>query len=197
MTNPQPQGFLAAPTTGEGPGVLVLHAWWGLNDTIRAFCDRLAAEGFVVFAPDLYHGKVVDTIPDAEAAVKALESSEGGFQQAQADVAAGAMFLSEQSNGRGLAVIGFSMGVPYALGLASAAPRWRSAAASTGTRPFSRSITPAATAGRSSAVVARAISLRSSFSRLRVCRSRTRPALSMASAATRQTAAIMSISSGA
>lgn len=122
MSTTQPDGYLATPPAGSGDPVLVLHPWWGLNATIRAFCDRLAAEGFVAFAPDLYHGKVVDTIPDAEAAVKALESSEGGFQQAQADVAAGAMFLSEQSNGRGLAVIGFSMGVPYALGLASAAP---------------------------------------------------------------------------
>ena len=122
MSTTQPDGYLATPPAGSGDPVLVLHPWWGLNATIRAFCDRLAAEGFVAFAPDLYHGKVVDTIPDAEAAVKALERSEGGFQQAQADVAAGAMFLSEQSNGRGLAVIGFSMGVPYALGLASAAP---------------------------------------------------------------------------
>lgn len=31
MTHPQPQGFFAVPPTGTGPGVLVLHAWWGLN----------------------------------------------------------------------------------------------------------------------------------------------------------------------
>ena len=42
MTNSQPDGFLAVPSTGKGPGVLVLHAWWGLNDTIKAFCNRLA-----------------------------------------------------------------------------------------------------------------------------------------------------------
>ena len=122
MSTTQPDGYLATPPAGNGDPVLVLHPWWGLNATIRDFCDRLAAEGYVAFAPDLYHGKVVDTIPDAEAAVKALESSEGGFQQAQADVASGAMFLSEQAAGRGLAVIAFSMGVPYALGLASAVP---------------------------------------------------------------------------
>ena len=34
MTISQPQGFLAVPSRGKGPGVLVLHAWWGLNDTI-------------------------------------------------------------------------------------------------------------------------------------------------------------------
>ena len=66
MTHPQPQGFLAVPPTAKGPGVLVLHAWWGLNDTIKAFCTRLAEAGFVAFAPDLYHGQVADTIADAE-----------------------------------------------------------------------------------------------------------------------------------
>ena len=42
MPNTQPDGHLALPPTGTGPGVLVLHAWWGLNDTLRAFCNRLA-----------------------------------------------------------------------------------------------------------------------------------------------------------
>ncbi|MCQ3978624.1 MAG: hypothetical protein DPW09_34820, partial [Anaerolineae bacterium] len=39
------QGYLVMPEHGEGPGVLVLHAWWGLNDTIRAVCARLAEAG--------------------------------------------------------------------------------------------------------------------------------------------------------
>jgi dienelactone hydrolase len=42
MTHPQPQGFLAVPSAGKGPGVLVLHAWWGLNDAKKAVCARLA-----------------------------------------------------------------------------------------------------------------------------------------------------------
>jgi dienelactone hydrolase len=72
MTHSQPQGFLAVPPTGKGSGVLVLHAWWGLNDTMRAFCTRLAEAGFVAFAPDLYHGKVTDTIAGAETLSDAL-----------------------------------------------------------------------------------------------------------------------------
>lgn len=56
MTETQPQGFLALPSTGKGPGILALHAWWGLNDTVRIFCQRLAAAGFVAFAPDLAKG---------------------------------------------------------------------------------------------------------------------------------------------
>ncbi len=121
MTHPQPQGFLAVPSTGKGPGVLVLHAWWGLNDTIKAFCTRLAEAGFVAFAPDLYHGKVADNIADAEALGNALDAN---HLQAEAEVADAALFLHERAGqtDRGLAVIGFSLGGYYALDLAAADP---------------------------------------------------------------------------
>jgi len=121
MTQSQPEGFLADPPTGKGPGVLVLHAWWGLNDTIKAFCTRLAEAGFVAFAPDLYHGKVADTIPDAEALGKALDAN---HLQAKAEIADATLFLSERAGqgDRGLAVIGFSLGAYYALDLSNAEP---------------------------------------------------------------------------
>ena len=45
MTHTQPDGYLSVPPTGKGPGALVLHAWWGLNDTMKAFCKRLAERG--------------------------------------------------------------------------------------------------------------------------------------------------------
>ena len=86
MAYPQPQGFLAVPPSGKGPGVLVLHAWWGLNDTVKAFCTRLAESGFIAFAPDLYHGKVADNIADAEILVKALDTN---HLQAEAEIADG------------------------------------------------------------------------------------------------------------
>jgi len=121
MTYPQPEGFLAVPPTGQGPGVLVLHAWWGLNDTMKAFCTRLAESGFVVFAPDLYHGKVADTIPNAEALGHALDTN---HLQAKAEIADAVMFLNERvgQSAPGFAVIGFSMGAYYALDLAAADP---------------------------------------------------------------------------
>ena len=117
MTYPQRDGFLAVPPTGTGPGVLVLHAWWGLNDTIKAFCTRLAESGFVAFAPDLYHGKVADTIADAEKLGKAVDAN---YFQAKAEVADAARFLIERAAHGGLAVIGFSLGASYALDLAGA-----------------------------------------------------------------------------
>jgi carboxymethylenebutenolidase len=121
MNLPQPQGFLAVPATGKGNGVLVLHAWWGLNDTIKAFCTRLAQSGFVAFAPDLYHGKVADTIAGAEALGKALDAN---YLQAKAEIAEATMFLNQRAEhaDRGLAVIGFSLGAYYALDLAAADP---------------------------------------------------------------------------
>ena len=117
--NQTASGYFAMPEHGAGPGVLVLHAWWGLNDTIRAVCTRLAEAGFVAFAPDLYHGQVADTIADAETLAKALGTN---YLQANAEIADATRFLSERAAqaDRSIAVIGFSLGAAYALGLAAA-----------------------------------------------------------------------------
>lgn len=121
MTLSQPPGFLALPRTGNGQGVLVLHAWWGLNDTIKAFCSRLAESGFLAFAPDLYHGQVAQTIEEAEVLSSALD---GNFLQAKAEIAEATRFLAEKAGkeGNNLAVIGFSLGAYYALDLSNADP---------------------------------------------------------------------------
>ena len=121
MTHTQPDGFLAVPPAGKGPGVLVLHAWWGLNDTIKTVCGRLAEAGFVAFAADLYHGKVADTIADAEILGNAIDSN---HVQAEAEVADAAMYLSERfgDSDHGLAVIALSLGCYYALHIADADP---------------------------------------------------------------------------
>lgn len=59
------QGYLVLPEVGNGKGILILHAWWGLNDFFKMTCDRLAREGFVTFAPDLNYGKIVTTVDEA------------------------------------------------------------------------------------------------------------------------------------
>ena len=121
MTLSQPQGFLTVPPSGKGDGVLVLHAWWGLNDTIKAVCRRLAESGFVAFAADLYHGKVADTIPAAEVLGNAVDTN---YLQAKAEVAEAAKYLSERvgQTDRGLAVVAFSLGAFFALDLSAADP---------------------------------------------------------------------------
>ena len=94
MPHTQPDGYLAIPPRAQGSAVLVLHAWWGLNDTIKAFCTRLAESGFVAFAPDLYHGQVADNIADAETLAEALF---GNLDQAKADIAEAAAYLNERA----------------------------------------------------------------------------------------------------
>ncbi len=119
MPHTQPQGFLALPPAGKGRGVLVLHAWWGLNETIKAFCTRLAGSGFIAFAPDLYHGKLATTIPQAEGLSNALDAA-----GARSDISEAVDFLSQRvaPGGQDLAVIGFSLGAFFALELSNTDP---------------------------------------------------------------------------
>lgn len=56
-------GLLAWDDAAEGkrPGVLVVHEWWGLNDYAKSRAVKLAEEGYVAFALDMYgDGKVTD-----------------------------------------------------------------------------------------------------------------------------------------
>jgi carboxymethylenebutenolidase len=145
--NSTARGYLALPEGGQGSAVLVLHAWWGLNDTIRTLCTRLAQAGFVAFAPDLYHGKIADTIADAETLSSALFENQ---HRATADIAAATTFLSQRAGGAspGLAVIGFSLGAYFALDLSiTAAEQIRSVVVFYGTRPGDYSSSNAAYLG--------------------------------------------------
>ncbi len=113
------RGHLAVPTGGKGPGVLVLHAWWGLNEFAKQFCDRLAADGFVAFAPDLYHGEIAATIDEAEHL-----SSELKLEIASKEMVGSVEYLHGHSavNKPALGVIGFSLGAFLALWLAQNRP---------------------------------------------------------------------------
>ncbi len=119
MTDQTKNQYLALPETGEGSGVLVLHAWWGLNGFFRDFCDRLAQEGFVALAPDLYHGTIATSIEEAD-----HYSSELTMKQAAEDILAAVKVLNgiSKSARNGLGVIGFSMGANLAAWLAHEKP---------------------------------------------------------------------------
>ncbi|AUV84246.1 dienelactone hydrolase family protein (plasmid) [Salinigranum rubrum] len=102
--------YIATPGAGNHPGVLMLHAWWGFNDCFRDLCDRLAREGFIVVAPDLYEGEIASTIQTADAMSSALDTS-----RVIDDVSAAFDFTRQHENvAGGLGVVGISMGVEYA-----------------------------------------------------------------------------------
>jgi carboxymethylenebutenolidase len=112
-------GYLAVPAQTNAPGVLVLHAWWGLNNTIKEVCDRLAGEGFIALAPDFYDGKIAKTIDEAKQLML-----ERDFARQQAIVAAAPDFLRSRPEVRKepLSLIGFSMGASWSLVLSSERP---------------------------------------------------------------------------
>jgi carboxymethylenebutenolidase len=112
-------GYEAVPEAGEGPGVLVLHAWWGLSDYFRRLCDRLAAAGFVAVAPDLWGGTVATTVEEAEGLIQQPDNA----AMMQAVAGALAHLRSHPAvRGEGLGAVGFSMGAAWAVGAAGAYP---------------------------------------------------------------------------
>jgi carboxymethylenebutenolidase len=70
-------GYLSQPTgAGSGlPGLIVIHEWWGLNDNVRDEARRLAAEGYVTLAVDLYGGQLATAPPAAMKLAQLLAAS--------------------------------------------------------------------------------------------------------------------------
>jgi carboxymethylenebutenolidase len=96
---------------GKAPAVVVVQEWWGLNAQIQGTVDRLAAEGFVVLAPDLYRGAVAK---DATEASKMMNELDGA--RALADIEGAVGYLREHARGNGkVAITGFCMGGAYTL----------------------------------------------------------------------------------
>ncbi|HAV78727.1 MAG TPA: dienelactone hydrolase family protein [Anaerolineae bacterium] len=102
--------YLAKPASGEGPGVLVLHAWWGLNPFFKQVCDQLAEQGFTALAPDLYQGRIAKTIDEAK---ELLGQRDDGLMKDSVNAAKA--HLVSLNPGKPIAVIGFSMGAAWAL----------------------------------------------------------------------------------
>jgi carboxymethylenebutenolidase len=119
MSPTQPEGYFPTSKNNHGRKILVLHAWWGLNDTIKSFCDQLVEEGLTVYAPDLYHGKLTDEIEIAE-----IYSNELNLDQARIDMDNALILLEDQTphSKDDIAVIGFSLGAFLALDLSTTHP---------------------------------------------------------------------------
>lgn len=109
-------GYLAQPPGMTGPGVIVVQEWWGLDDHIVDICDRLAGQGFVALAPDLYGGRITHDGDEAGEMMQALPAEKGAELLGGAvDYLLGADFTASKT----LGVIGFCMGGGFALALAN------------------------------------------------------------------------------
>ncbi|WP_370288267.1 dienelactone hydrolase family protein [Nocardioides sp.] len=111
-------GYLAVPESGSGPGVVVVQEWWGLDDHIADVCDRLAKEGFVALAPDLYGGRVAHDSDQAGEFMMSLP-----VEQAAKDLSGAVDFLlgHDAVTSAHLGTIGFCMGGGFVLLLAKEA----------------------------------------------------------------------------
>ena len=109
-------GIVYAPAgKGPFPGIIVIHEWWGLNDWVKEQASKLADQGYVTLAIDLYRGKVATTPNEAHEFM-------GGVPQdrAKRDLQAAYSFLQSQSDVKKdrIGAIGWCMGGGYALQLA-------------------------------------------------------------------------------
>jgi dienelactone hydrolase len=81
MPDGRGSAYLSIPAAGSGPGVLGLHAWWGLNQTFIDVCDLLSERGFLALAPDLFGDRVVAVT--AAALVTFYGSRDGDYSAAR------------------------------------------------------------------------------------------------------------------
>jgi carboxymethylenebutenolidase len=110
--------YLASPEQ-DGPGILVIHAWWGLKPFFKELCDRLADQGFIAIAPDLRKGQIAKSIDEAKSL---MEKSNRQFVGNTVMAAKDYLFTLPKRNGEKIAVIGFSMGAAWSLDVAQRDP---------------------------------------------------------------------------
>ena len=110
-------GYFSAPADmfEPVPAVIMIHEWWGLNDNIRAMADRLAAEGYIVFAVDLYAGKTASTPSEARALmVDVIEDPEPAKQ----NIRAAYEFVTQTAGAPRVGSLGWCFGGQWSLNTA-------------------------------------------------------------------------------
>lgn len=114
--------ILYTPTTGKGPypALVVIHEWWGLNDWVKQQAQKLADQGYVTLAIDLYRGKVATTPDEAHEIMRGVPED-----RARRDLLAAFDYLASQKDVKAtnIGVVGWCMGGGYALDLALDQPK--------------------------------------------------------------------------
>jgi carboxymethylenebutenolidase len=112
------RAHFAQPAVGEGPwpGVVVIQDSLGLSDDIKEQADRLAAAGYLAFAPDLYSGRGINCV------IATMKASRSGHGEAYENIEAARQWLAKREDCTGrVGIIGFCMGGGLAL---LSAPRY-------------------------------------------------------------------------
>jgi carboxymethylenebutenolidase len=109
---------------GPFPAMVVIHEWWGLNDWVKGQASKLADEGYVALAIDLYRGKVAETPELAHELMRGLPED-----RASRDLRAAVEYLKSQPNVKKdhIGSIGWCMGGGYSLDVALQEPTLRAA----------------------------------------------------------------------
>ena len=114
----QARGYLGVPTSGSGPGVMVIQEWWGLVPQIKRVCDSLAEAGFVALAPDLYRGELAqhDEMDKASHLMTSLDQ-----QRAATDMSGAITALLDLDcvTSNAVGVVGYCMGGMLSLVIAA------------------------------------------------------------------------------
>lgn len=112
-------GTLLESSGGSSRGaVLLIHEWWGLNEHIRNVAERLASEGFTVFAADLYGGRVAKDEATAQQYLSTMD-----WKQAEEVLRRAAEALRHHTPGAKVGVMGFCMGGAVSLFAAAKDPQ--------------------------------------------------------------------------
>jgi carboxymethylenebutenolidase len=104
---------------GPFPAIIVIHEYWGLNDWVKEQASKLAEQGYVALAVDLYRGKVATTPDMAHELMRGVPED-----RAKRDLHAAFQFLESQPNVKKnrIGAIGWCMGGGYALDVALQEP---------------------------------------------------------------------------
>jgi len=114
------QGMLYQPEGDDSfPAIVVIHEWWGLNGWVKEQASKLADQGYVTLAVDLYRGKVAENSDMAHELARGLPEDRAGR-----DLRAAVAFLRSQPNVKKdhVGSIGWCMGGGYSLQTALEVP---------------------------------------------------------------------------